>query len=204
MRNYWVKILLSAVAIFVVGYGAVWVVRTQVIRVRHTIESSDPVTIPLAFLPFVMDGARLGTYRGVRIVRSSPKTVTEVHLRVRLADSVTAARFEGCRLTTRNSASFSPDEGLRCVAETAADSTLIPFGDVALEIQGGTPLVLPLLLDSAVVADFAGGQAVGELGRHEADAARARAAVGVAEARRMGDSIRAAVEAKVRSETKRP
>lgn len=203
MRGYWLKILLGAVAIFAIGYGGVWVVRTQVSRVRHTIESSDPISIPLAFLPFVLDGAKVGTYRGVRIVRSSPRVVSEVHIRVRLADSVTAARFEGCRLTTQNSASFSPDEGLRCLGTGSADSVLIPFGDVTLEFGGGERLVRPLLLDSAVVADLRERRAeaaVSELGRQEAAAARAKAE----SARQMGDSIRAAVEAKVRSRTPRP
>jgi len=207
MRSYWVKILLGAVAIFAVGYGAVWVVRTQVVRVKHTIESSDPISLPLAFLPFVVDGVKLGTYRGIQILRSAPKTVSEVHIRVRLGDSVTTARFDGCQLTTQNRASFSPEEGLRCVTASAADSGLIPFGDVTLELGGAGSIVLPLLLDSAVVADLAGSraeEAVGELGREEAAAAAAQAeSVGV-QARRMGDSIRTAVEAKVRAETRRP
>lgn len=203
MRGYWLKIVLSAMVIFAVGYGAVWVVRTQVSRVRHTIESSEPITIPLAFLPFVLDGEKVGTYRGVRIIRSTPKTVSEVHLRVRLADSVTAARFEGCRLTTQNRSSFSPEEGLRCLGAASSDSTLLPFGDVTFEVQGGERLVRPLLLDSAVVADLRERRAeaaVSQIGRHEAEAARAR----TESARRLGDSIRAAVEAKVRSETVRP
>jgi hypothetical protein len=207
MRSYWAKIVLGAVAIFMIGYGAVWVVRTQVVRVKHTFESSDPISIPLAFLPFVMDGAKLGTYRGVRIVRSAPKTVTEVHIRVRLADTVSPGQFEGCRLTTQNSSSFSPEQGLRCIAATAADSALIPFGDVTFELRGRAPMVLPLLLDSAVVSDLAGGRAesaVGDLGRQEAAAARARAGAAAAEAQGMGDSIRAAVEAKVRAGTRRP
>jgi len=207
MRSYWARILLRALAIFVVGYGAVWVVRSQVGRVRQTMESSDPITLPLAFLPFVLDGEKLGTYRGIQIVRSAPKTVAGVHLRVRLADSLAAARFEGCRLTTQNSSSFSPEEGLRCVAATAADSVLIPFGDVTLELRGAPQLVLPLLLDSAVVADLAGDrahEAVGELGREEARAAAAQAEEVSGQARRMGDSIRAAVRAKVQAETRRP
>jgi hypothetical protein len=207
MRSYWVKILLGALAIFAVGYGAVWVVRSQVVRVRHTITSSDPITLPLAFLPFVLDGVKLGTYRGIQIVRSAPKTVTEVHIRVRLGDSVTAARFDGCQLTTQNSASFSPEEGLRCVTTAAADSGLIPFGDVTLELRGAGNIVLPLLLDSAVVADITGAgaeQTVGELGRIEAAAAAAQADSIAAKVRGMEDSIRAAVEAKVRAKTRQP
>ena len=207
MRSYWVKILLGALAIFAAGYGAVWVVRSQVVRVRHTIESSDPISLPLAFLPFVLDGVKLGTYRGIQILRSAPKTVTEVHIRVRLGDSVTAARFDGCRLTTQNSASFSPEEGLRCVTTAAADSGLIPFGDVTLELRGAGSIVLPLLLDSAVVADLTGAgaeQTVGELGRVEAEAAAAQAESIAAKAQGMEDSIRAVVEAKIRAKTRQP
>jgi hypothetical protein len=57
------------------------------------------------------------------------------------------------------------------------------------------------------VADLAGDrahEAVGELGREEAAAAASHAEEVGGQARRMGDSIRAAVEAKVRSQTRRP
>jgi hypothetical protein len=199
MRSYWAKILLGAVAIFGVGYGAVWVVRTQVARVKHTIESADPIRIPLAFVPFVLDGAQVGTLRGLEILRTAPKSVSEVHIRVRAKDDALAERFAGCRLTTLSAGSFDPAEGFRCLAGTAGDSALIPFGDVTMEFPSQAPVVLPLLLDSAAVADLSDRPegAIGELGRQEGEIARAQAESAGAEARRMGDSIRAAVRVKV-------
>jgi hypothetical protein len=204
MRGYWLKIVLGALAIFGVGYGAVRLVRAQVHRVRSTIESTDPVSIPLAFLPFAVDGQTMGTFRGVTLLRSDPKTVSEIRLRVKLADSIAAARLVNCRVTTMNATGFSPDEGFRCLDPEAADSGLVPFGSVTLQLAGRADVTLPLLLDPAVVADLSGaggvGEAAGEFGRHEAEAARAQADRIEADAKARADSIRSAIQRKVRTE----
>jgi len=154
MRSYWARIILGAVLIFAVGYGAVWLVRTQVSRGRHLIESADPITIPLAFLPFNLDGQRFGTFQRVTIRRESPKVVGGLDLRVRLADSAGLAALRDCRLTMASRANFDVKSGFHCLPATQADSGLVEFGRVFASLPGAVELTLPLLLDSAVVTDL--------------------------------------------------
>jgi len=151
MRSYWFRIILGAVAIFLVGYGGVWFAKTRIAHVRQVIRSADPITIPLAFLPFTLDGHRLGTFRRVTIRRDAPERVSGVDIRVTLADSA-APLPEGCRLTTLDPGNFSPERGFRCAG--AADSALVEFGSIRLVRSGAEDLTIPLVLDSAMVAEF--------------------------------------------------
>lgn len=199
MRGYWVRIFAGALAVFVVGYGVISLVRSQSSRVRDTLNSSSDINVPLALLPFVLDGQRIGTFRGLRILRSDPRTVREVRIRVRVDATTDLAALADCRLTTQTPGAFNPEDGLRCVGD--ADSGLISFGTVRLEVRGGSRQVtLPLLLDSMAVRDLAGrhGEEAAALGRLEAEAARAQAEEAKLQARQLGDSIRAAVESTVR------
>ena len=61
MRNYWLRIALGAVAIFTVGLIGISLAKQGVGRVRGVVEGSGPVAIPLAFVPFTLDGSKLGT-----------------------------------------------------------------------------------------------------------------------------------------------
>ena len=152
--RYWARILLGAVAIFVVGYGVVWFARTQIRRGRHLIESADPITIPLAFLPFNLDGQRYGTFQRVTIRRETSKVVGGLDLRIRLADSASLAALQGCRLTMASRTDFDVTSGFHCLAAAQTDSGLVEFGKVLVSLPGSAELTLPLLLDSAVVADM--------------------------------------------------
>jgi hypothetical protein len=152
--RYWAKIILGAFAIFAVGYGGVWFVRTQVSRGRHMIESADPITIPLAFLPFNLDGRRYGTFQRVTIRREAPKVVEGLDLRIRLADSAALAALTDCRLTMASRTNFDVSTGFHCLAVGQTDSGLVQFGSVLVSLEGAGELTLPLLLDSAVVVDM--------------------------------------------------
>ena len=151
MRSYWFKIVLGALAIFFVGYGGVWFARTRIAHVKHVIGSTDPITIPLAFLPFTLDGQRVGTFRRVTIRRDSPERVSGVDIRVTLTDSA-APLPEGCRLTTADPHNFSPESGFRCAG--SEDSSLVEFGSIRVVRAGSEDLSVPLVLDSAMVSEF--------------------------------------------------
>jgi hypothetical protein len=151
MRSYWFKIIIGALAIFFVGYTGVWFARTRIARVKNVIHSTDPITIPLAFLPFTLDGQRLGTFRRVTIRRDTPERVSGVDVRVTLADSA-GPLPEGCRLTPTDPGKFSPESGFRCAG--AADSSLVDFGTVRVVRSGSEDVTVPLVLDSALVSEF--------------------------------------------------
>ena len=99
MRNYWLRIALGALAIFTVGMIGVTLARQGVGRVRHVVEGSGPITVPLAFIPFHLNGEKLGTVSRVVLLREAPKQISAVQLEAKVRDSAVARGLAGCRLT---------------------------------------------------------------------------------------------------------
>src|SRR5688572_12473412 len=106
MRNYWLRIALGAAAIFTVGMIGVSLARQGVGRVRGVVEGSGPITLPIAFVPFKLDGQRLGNVSKVVLLRDAPKRISSVELEIKLKDSVLARGLEGCNLA----ANFDADD----------------------------------------------------------------------------------------------
>jgi hypothetical protein len=180
MRWYWAKIILGALAIFVVGYLGVSAVRRSVSTVRQLSETSDPISIPLAFIPFHLDGERAGTFSGLRIMRETPKSLVAFHIRVKLGDSVDVEHLKQCRLYLEQTGTdFDPDDEFECIGRGESDSGLVQFGDVTFT-RDGLEFSVPLLLSEVTVHEL----------RHVSDAeavtaravAEAEAAAAVAEA----------------------
>ena len=180
MRWYWVKIVLGALAIFLVGYAGVSVVKGSVNKVRQLSETSDPISIPLAFIPFHLDGDRAGTFAGVRIMRDTPKSFTAFHVRVKLGDSVDVEHLKQCRLYLEQTGTdFDPDDKFECIGLGESDSGLVQFGDVTFT-RDDLEFTVPLLLSQETAeelrtvhdADEVTARAVAEA---EAAAARAEA-----------------------------
>jgi hypothetical protein len=98
MRNYWLKILLGALAVFGVGMIGVTLARRGIAGVERVVASDQPLTIPLGLVPFELQGERLGKLDHVTLIRKSPQEVTAVELEINLADSLVARGLAGCRL----------------------------------------------------------------------------------------------------------
>ena len=98
MRSYWVRIAFGALAIFAVGMIGVTLARQGVGRVRGVVQGSGPITLPIPFVPFKLDGQKLGTLDKVVLLRDAPKRISAVELQIKLQDSVMARGLEGCRL----------------------------------------------------------------------------------------------------------
>ena len=181
MRWYWVKIALGALAIFLVGYAGVSLVRSQVIRVRHLSESTDPISIPLALIPFQLEGRRAGTFSGIRIMRDAPKTISAFHIRVKLGDSVDVEQLKTCRLHLEQTGhDFDPGDEFSCLLPEASDSGLVQFGDVTFSAEGLEPFTVPLLLNERTVEEIRSSRDANEVAARavaEAEAEAARAEV---------------------------
>jgi len=98
MRSYWLRILMGAFAIFVIGMLGVALVRRGRSRVESVIASSEPLSIPLPFVPFQLNGSKLGTIERLTINRDAPKKVSSIELHVKMDDSLVAKGLAGCRL----------------------------------------------------------------------------------------------------------
>lgn len=228
MRNYWLRILLGAFAIFAIGMVGVTLIRGGVARVHHVVRGEGPIEIPLSFIPFILGGERLGTMQRVVLHRETPRRVSEVEVRVDLGDSLLAEGLSGCRLASN----FEDGNGRRGVHLQAArdsggvfyclpgDSTpadLVEFGvavfqpgEVRVPLYLHRDLVTDLLqgfdADSASTLETMDADSIAIEARRQVDSALAAAGLAADSGaragragRRLGDSLRAAARARVDS-----
>ena len=160
MRNYWLKILLGAAGVFVLGMIGVTIVRSGIAKVNSVVEGDGPITIPLGLVPFELGGERLGKLDHVTLHRESPNHVGEVELSVDLSDSLLAQGLSGCRLVA-NIEGNGKQEGVdirvgregvdqnafSCLAGDSVPADLVEYG-VAVFQPGDVevPLFLPVEL----------------------------------------------------------
>jgi len=184
MRNYWLRIVLGALAIFTVGMIGVSLARQGVGRVRHVVEGSGPISVPLAFIPFSLDGQKLGNVNKVVLLREAPKQISAVELEANVGDSAVARGLEGCRLTANFEDNHSPR---KIRVETGNFSrrgvfTCIHAGDSApgfqefgqATFQPGN-VTVPLLLPDDMVNDLREGHFDSDVQDSISAAAEARA-----------------------------
>jgi hypothetical protein len=158
MRNYWLRILFGALAIFAVGMVGVTLARQGIGRMRNVVEGSGPITVPVAFVPFKLDGERLGTIQRIRINRLAPKQVSSVNIVVRLADSVPPSRLASCILVGEGFQDINSRTTFTCATpQDTMDEDLVTVGDVTVTNGGQSyRLLMPRdavreLTDSEVV-----------------------------------------------------
>lgn len=212
MRNYWLRIALGAAAVFTIGMMGVTLARQGVSRVRGVVEGSGPISLPLGFIPFSLDGEQLGTVHRVVVLRDAPKQISSVELQVKLQDSMLARGLEGCQLAAHFDEERSPDRKF-----TPGMFTCLPAGHVPHEFQPFGQAVfqpgdvrVPLLLPNDIVQDLKEGhfgsphegppevatmadsiaEAAEALADSIADAAELQAESIVAQSERLSDSLR--------------
>jgi len=150
MRWYWTKIGLGAFAIFAVGLGLMSAVRGT----KHVIEEvahAETVSIPLPFVPFVLDGSQVGKFRRITLHRSEGGELQGVDISVRLNDaSALEGVAAGCSLTIDDAHRLGSTTANFHCAESA--DGLRPFGEVSVQVRdadgdwvsrGSYPFVIP-------------------------------------------------------------
>jgi hypothetical protein len=162
MRNYWLKIVLGALGIFVLGMIGVSLVRGVHTKIHDVVEGDGPITIPLGLIPFVLAGERLGKLDQVTLHRESPSRVSAIELEVNLTDSLLAQGLAGCRLAA-NFEGESNDRGVKvrvnrdhngafhCVPGDSTPPDLLEYG-VAIFRPGDVEV--PLLLPADLVTEL--------------------------------------------------
>jgi hypothetical protein len=163
MRNYWMRIALGALAIFIVGMIGRALVHHGIGSVRGVVEGSGPISIPLAFIPFKLQGDKLGTLERVTLNRETPRRVTSVELRIKLSDSVLARGLEGCRLAANLDSKAPRSQGVSvhsgpfpegnfwCAKDDSANAALVHYGEAIFHPGNVT---VPLLLPQSLVKDL--------------------------------------------------
>jgi hypothetical protein len=195
MRSYWLRILLGALAVFCIGMAGVTLIRRGRAKVSEVVAGSGPLTIPLPFVPFQLDGNRLGTVERLVVNRESPKKVSSVELEVKLDDSLVARGLAGCRLAA-NLESDSAKHGdvnvhVNQMGDRAfffcaqSDSALVPFGTVTMQPGDVT---VPLLVPESLAQTLQSGR-WGEDSADSVDALEARAESIADRAEEVADSI---------------
>jgi hypothetical protein len=151
MRSYWTKIALGSLLIFAVGFGFISAGR----HLKHSIESDRDITIPFgSFVPFKLDGMKVGTLRSLVIRRTSPKVVTGFAVRVRLSDAQVFEKLQDCNLTVDDPLHLNERTTFSCLS---SEPGYQPFGDVTIDLQDAghsRRMVRPLLLSEATVREF--------------------------------------------------
>jgi hypothetical protein len=210
MRNYWIRIAFGALAIFAVGMIGVTLARQGVGRVRGVVQGSGPITLPIPFVPFKLDGQKLGTLDKVVLLREAPKRISAVELQVKLQDSVMARGLEGCRLAANlddqhNRRGVDVKVGplssgvFSCFHGNDSTAHLQEFGRAVFQPGGVT---VPLLLPNDIVDDLRRGD-FGSEQDSMASVAEAKADSIAEAADALADSITTAAEARADSITGR-
>ena len=192
MRGYWLKILLGAVGVFAVGMLVVTAVRVVRSRVRSVAASSDPITLPLPFVPFRLDGERRGTFDRLVINRDTPHGVRSVDLHVNLGGTPGAERVHQCggilaqlREGPGGQGHTLRDADFVCVRDDSVRANLEAFGEVHFLPDGH---MAPLLVTPAVAARLRR-ELIQMRARHPGDSIAAQAESIAADAERRADSI---------------
>ncbi len=152
MRNYWLKIVASALGIFAVGMLGITGFRAVRGKVVDTINSSDPIPIPvIGLVPFKLDNEKLGSISRVEFTRSEPERVSGVRVLIKLADSIQPERLGRCQLALDDVDHIGERTTFRCEPTNGAVAGLERFGVVAIKNSTDT---FPLLLPAKAVADL--------------------------------------------------
>ncbi|MEK7381138.1 MAG: hypothetical protein AAB075_09030 [Gemmatimonadota bacterium] len=206
MRWYWSKIVIGALLVFGVGYSGYLVVRRLVSAGKIMVHSTNPITIPLKFVPFALAGDEIGTFQRVTFRRSAPDAVEGIDLRVQVKDSAVAEALRACRVTPAGVGNFDPSNGFRCLDQGTADSGLVLLGEVRVRGPEGLEFTIPLLVDSALFGQITGtgGSAVENtrslLRADEAAAAAAMAEKAAVRATQKAESLSTAIRTRVKLE----
>jgi hypothetical protein len=150
------RIALGAAAIFIVGMIGLTLVRRGLGTVHGVVHGSGPISIPLAFIPFQLNGDKLGSLERVTLRRETPNKVTSVELEVKLSDSLLARGLEGCRLAANLDSEVPGRPSINvhrgpfaegsfwCAKDDSANVALVEYGQAVFHPGDVTvPLLLP-------------------------------------------------------------
>lgn len=187
MAKYWLKILVGMALVFGIGMAVVTAARRGTATVNALAHSSDPIEIPVAFMPLRLNGEKIGGVERIRVLRDLPKHVTGVEVTVSVPDTANVGRLGRCLLTLNDEHRFNNNSTLVC--GSPADTTGRALTAFATVIVEGSGQRFPLLLTQAAAQDYA---QIG--GGNPAESRVERLARKAERAQRAADSLQAAAD----------
>jgi hypothetical protein len=165
MRSYWMRILAGALAIFAIGMVGVTLLRRGVVKVNEVVSGTGPLSFPLPFVPFQLDGNKLGRVERMVVNRDAPKKVSSVDLEVKLDDSLVAQGLAGCRLAANVESDSSVPGDINVHVDRLGDRTFffcatndsafVEFGKVRLNPGD---VIVPLLVPQSLAEHLRKGE----------------------------------------------
>ncbi len=147
MTRYWIKIALGAALVFAVGMLVVSVFKIGKQSVAEITEGTGPIRIPLMLVPFNLDGERLGTMRGLVILRDSAQKPAGLELSVAVPDSLAPERLQTCILAllpTSDTTGIVPTNFTCASTDDTVGRRLVQFGELRLRNRSESfPLLAP-------------------------------------------------------------
>ncbi|MFI5210884.1 MAG: hypothetical protein ACHQ2E_10605, partial [Gemmatimonadales bacterium] len=144
MRNYWLRIGLGALVVFVIGFGLIQMIGLVKHKVVHALSGTDPIPFPLAFVEFKLDGQNIGSVSRAVLLRDTPEHINGLTVVVAVPES-SRGRLSDCILSLDDGQAINSRTTFRC--RKAADTVglgLTPFARIALKGSTDTfPLLLP-------------------------------------------------------------
>lgn len=141
MNRYWLRIALGALGIFAVGMVVIGFTRRGVEKVRE-LAAQDHFSIPMAFLPFQLDGRRLGSLERVSVARSAEGQLEGFQFVARLDSGQAAPTAGNCLVGLPDVADLGGGAKFVCLAaRDSVSGSYVPFGQVTFE-PGGLERIL--------------------------------------------------------------
>jgi hypothetical protein len=136
MRRYWIRISLSALAIFVVGMLVVQAGKHGIAHVRE-LAMNHTFSLPGDVAPFKVDNRQLGLLRTISVTPGAEHSLPRINLTVEANDQADLASLDQCFLIARDADQLRNEGGLHCADRAAGEqANLREVGQVTFEPGG--------------------------------------------------------------------
>jgi hypothetical protein len=200
LRRVWVRVAAPAVLLggigIMTGASRARDVKAYLRTFADSLEhGSGPVELRVRFVPFYVEGERLGFVNRLQIARHEHGTVDSIRVTVSPRSHDWVGRAADCHLRL---SSFDPGDFKHALACESDSMDLVPFGSVQFD---RTPVAVPLYLEQVDLACAPWHQDRSAC-RAARDARRAEVRAEVARVRSEAQRIRAEVQTRVRAEVR--
>jgi hypothetical protein len=136
MRRYWIRISLSALAIFVVGMLLVQAGKHGVAHVRE-LAMNHTLSLPERIAPFRVDSRQLGMLRTISVSPQEGQSFPRINLTVNADSEADLGSLDNCVLIARDADQLRSEGGLHCADQASSDQqNLREVGQVTFEPGG--------------------------------------------------------------------